>query len=157
MTIQSLERVLARHTFLADLRPDLREFIVGCAGNRRFSEGEFLFRHGEPANQFFLIRAGLVAVELSLPGQPDLVLQTVAEDQVLGWSWVVPPYVHRFDARVAKPVRAIVFDGQCLRDKFDEEPELGYEMLRRFVPVISSRLEAARMQLMDLYGDGRAD
>ncbi len=150
--IQGLEHLLAGHAFFGGLSPDHLDLLVGCASNRRYAAGEFIFRQGEEAKDFFLIRHGKVAIEVAGPEKGALTLQTVGEGDVLGWAWIVPPYVHRFDARAVELTRAVALDGVCLRGKFDEDHELGYELLRRFVGVISERLESARLQLVDLYG-----
>ena len=71
---------------------------------------------------------------------------------MVGTSWLVPPYRWRFDARAVTLTRAIGIDARCLRDKCDADHHLGYEMMKRFLPEITRRLDEARMQLMDVYG-----
>lgn len=150
--VQNLEPLLALHPFFSGLRSDHLTLLVGCASNRRYDPGELVFRQGDEARDFFLIRHGKVAIDVSAPDKGAITLQTLREGDVIGWSWIVPPYVNRFDARAVELTRAVALDGACLRGKFDEDHELAYELLRRFVGVIAERLESARIQLLDLYG-----
>lgn len=111
-----------------------------------------IFREGEEANQFFLVREGKVAIEVFVEGRGPLTIQTLSIGEILGWSWLVPPYQYRFDARAVDVVRAIALDGKCLRAKCDGDARLGYELLKRFAVVMTQRLEATRMQVLDVYG-----
>ena len=124
---------------------------MGCATNVRFALGSFLFHTGEEANQFFLIREGAVALEATAPGKPLLVVQTLGAGEILGWSWLVPPYHWMFDARALEPTRAIALDGKCLRGKCEADHDLGYDLLKRTAHILWERLEAARLQLLDAY------
>jgi CRP/FNR family cyclic AMP-dependent transcriptional regulator len=150
--IQTLEPIIREHPFFAELADKHLEFIAGCAKNVQFAEGQVIFREGDVANEFYFIREGLVAVELHVPQRGATTIQTVAEGEIVGWSWVSPPYQWHFGARAVKRTRALVFDGKCLRSKCEEDHDLGYEMLSRFVSIISARLDATRLQLLDIYG-----
>jgi CRP/FNR family cyclic AMP-dependent transcriptional regulator len=150
--IQTLESVIKEHPFFADMPEKHLEFITGCAKNVQFAEGQIIFHESDPANEFYFIREGLVAVELLIPQKGATTIQTVAEGEILGWSWVSPPYQWHFGARAVQRTRALVFDGRCLRSKCEEDHDLGYEMLNRFVNIISARLDATRLQLLDMYG-----
>lgn len=151
MTVETLEPIIAQHPFLQGLEPQYLSLIVGCASNVRFKSGQFLFREGEEANQFYMVREGKVALQISTARQP-IIIQTVDKGEVLGWSWLVPPYRWRFDARALELTRAIALDGRCLRRKSEEDHNFGYELLRRFSTIIVERLEATRLQLLDVYG-----
>ena len=151
MTVETLEPIIAQHPFLQGLEPQYLGLIVGCASNVRFNSGQFLFREGEEANQFYMVREGKVALQISTARQP-IIIQTVDKGDVLGWSWLVPPYRWRFDARALELTRAIALDGRCLRRKSEEDHNFGYELLRRFSTIIVERLEATRLQLLDVYG-----
>jgi CRP/FNR family cyclic AMP-dependent transcriptional regulator len=150
--IQTLEGIVSEHPFFKGLEERHIQLIVGCATNVRFREGEIVFHEGDPADQFYFIREGLVAVELMIPQRGFATLQTVSEGEVLGWSWLLAPYRWRFGARTLQPTRALAFDGKCLRGKCEEDHHLGYELLKRFTNVVTERLEATRLQLLDLYG-----
>lgn len=152
MRTSSLEPVLSKHPFLEGLKPRHLELIVGCASNVRFDAGKFIFRQGQEADKFYIIRQGLVSLELYSPQKGAISLQTLRDGDILGWSWLIPPYNWRFDARALELTRAIALDGKCLRGKCDDDHDLGYELLKRFSDVMAKTLEAARLQILDVYG-----
>ncbi len=150
--MESLEQTLAESPFLKGLQPHHLELITGCASNVRFEGGQYLFHEGEEAEKFFILRHGRVAIEVYTPDRGPITIQTIEEGDVLGWSWLVPPYQWRFDAKATELVRAIALDGKCLRTKCEQDHDLGYDLLKRFSHIIEQRLEATRLQLLDLYG-----
>jgi len=150
--MEGLERILREHSFFAGLAPEYLTLVSGCARNHRFDAGEYLFRESEPANEFFLIRHGKVALEIVAPGQAQIVFMTLGEGEIAGASWLVPPHRWTFDARAVELVRAIGIDAACLRGKCEADHDLGYEMMKRFLPVFVNRLHATRLQLLDVYG-----
>ena len=149
--VESLEAIIADHSFFSDLEQRYVQLLTGCAANVRFDAGTYLFREGEPADHFYLIRQGKAAIEISAPPRKPIIVQTLSGGDVLGWSWLVPPYHWRFHARAVEPVRAIALDGKCLRARCEENHDLGYELLKRFAQVMTQRLEATRFQLLDMY------
>ncbi len=150
--MKTLQAILAEHPFFRNLDPAHLELVVGCASNVRFEAGEFVFREGEAADHFYLIRQGKVAIEICPPQGEPIILQTLSEGEILGWSWLVPPYHWQFDAKAVELTRAITLDGKCLRKKCQEDHSLGYELLSRLVPIIGKSMEAAHLQLLDVYG-----
>ena len=148
----SLQPILEAHPFFKGLEPKYLELVVGCASNVRFEAEEILFHEGDHADRFFLIRQGKVALEMAPPNKAPMIIDTVEEDLVFGWSWMVPPYKWHFDAQALTLVRAIAIDGMCLRRKCEEDHELGYELFKRFFSVVTERLQHTRMQLLDVYG-----
>ena len=149
--MQTLEGILGEHPLLVGMTPEHVELLAGCARNVRFEPGQFLLREGEAADGFFLVRQGKVAVQLFGPDRGAITIQTLGEGEVLGWSWLIPPYRWHFAAQAVELTRALSLDGKCLRGKCDEDRELGYELLRRFAVVMAERLEATTLQLLDLY------
>ncbi|MCB1487766.1 MAG: cyclic nucleotide-binding domain-containing protein [Bauldia sp.] len=152
MVVEGLERIVRQHPFFAGLDESFLELVVGCAKNVRFRSGEYMFREGGPADQFYLIREGRVALEIAAPGSGAVVFQTVAEGEVVGISWLFPPYRWTFDARALEDVRAIAMDGTCLRNKCEADHALGYDVTMRLVPILMQRLQATRLQVLDVYG-----
>jgi CRP-like cAMP-binding protein len=148
MTMETLRGILAEHPFLSGLEDRHLDLLVGCASNVRFDAGQFILREGEEANQFYLIRHGKVALEVFAPGHGPIIILTLGESEVLGWSWLVPPYRWKFDARAVERTRAIVLDGKCLRTKSEQDHDLGYELLKRFAHIIEKRLAATILQLL---------
>ncbi|MCG8423472.1 MAG: cyclic nucleotide-binding domain-containing protein [Proteobacteria bacterium] len=155
MKIETLQPLLAVHPFFAGLDPEHLTIITGCAHNTRFGADQSIFAEGDPANSFYLIRSGRIALDVSIPGRGHHVVQTVEEGDVLGWSWLFPPHEWMFSARAVEPTRAVAMNGTCLREKCEADPALGYELMKRFAAVMVERLHATRIQLLDVYGDKR--
>ena len=151
--MRTIEQFLPDHPFFAGLDDDSLAIVAGCARNVSFAPGEYLFRTGQPADQFFVVRRGRVALEVHSPASGTMVVDTADAGDVVGWSWLVPPYSWLFDARAVEPTGAVSFDGACLRDKCEQDPRLGYELMKLVTQVMLSRLTAARVRLLDLYGD----
>jgi len=151
MTAQTIAAYLPEHPFFAGLDPATLELAAGCAVNVHFKPGALLFREGDPADVFYVLRHGRVAIQMRTPTE-DVLLDTAHEGDVVGWSWLVPPYRWTFDATATEDTSAIAFDGTCLRGKCEGDAVLGYALLQRVVLVMSDRLHSARVRLLDLYG-----
>ncbi len=153
--MQSLEDLIADAPTFRGLEPAHLSLIAGCAQNERFEAGERIFSEGEPADRFYLIRQGMVALEVQSPGRGALIIETLGSGEVAGWSWLFEPHIWQFDGRVVSSARVIGFDGACLRGKCEEDHELGYQLMRRFAGAVTERLQATRLQLLDVYGNAR--
>jgi CRP/FNR family transcriptional regulator, cyclic AMP receptor protein len=140
---------------LAGLAPRHLELIAGCGANARVRAGQALFGAGDPADQFFLIRQGSVALELAVPQREPVTIGTLHDGELVGWSWLFEPYRWTFDAQAVEDTSLIAFDGACLRAKCEADHELGYQLMRRFAAVLVDRLQATRIQLLDVYGGNR--
>ncbi len=154
--IRGLETLLAEHPFFKGLDPAYLSFIAGCGANVTFQAGEYIFREGDPADHFYIIRHGRVQREIFVPERGPLTIDTLTAGDILGWSWLFPPYRRFSDARALDLTRAVALDGACLRDKCDEDHHLGYELMKRLAPLSMKRLQATMLQLLDLYGHARA-
>jgi CRP/FNR family cyclic AMP-dependent transcriptional regulator len=119
--------------------------------DRVFQPGEYVVREGDPANSFYVITRGSVAIETSVPYQEPVTIETLRDGDLLGWSWLVPPYCTTFDARAVRETHALEFDATCLRRRLDSDIELGYVLLRLFAAVIVERVEGTRIRLLDAY------
>ncbi len=149
--MENLERIISQHPFFTGLDAAYLSLAVGCASNTRFKAGEYVFKEGAEANEFYLIRSGRVALEVFAPQHSPLVVETLGEGDILGWSWLLPPYVWKFHAHAVENTAAIALDGKCLRTKCEQNHDLGYELLKRFAQIIAKRLEVTRFQLLDVY------
>jgi len=150
--MRTIDQLLHEHPFFAGLDDAALTLIAGCASNMHAREGDYLYREGDPAETFYMIRHGRVAIEAHQPAGGSLVIDTVDDGEVLGWSWLVPPHRWLFDARAVASTSAVVFDGTCLRGKCDDDPRLGYALMQRVAQVMYERLQASRIRLLDLYG-----
>jgi CRP/FNR family cyclic AMP-dependent transcriptional regulator len=149
--MKTIDQYLPEHPFFHGLDAATTDLLAGCAVNATFRSGEFLIREGESADNFYVIRHGRVAIEARTPG-PGFIVDTVDDGDVVGWSWVVPPYRWAFDARVVEDTSAVSFDAACLRAKCLTHPLVGYELMIRFVQLMNQRLQSARIRLLDMYG-----
>jgi CRP-like cAMP-binding protein len=149
---QTIDELLVRHSFFEGLEPHVIELIAACGSNEKFSAADYLAREGQQADKFYLIRHGTVALELHVPGQGPLTIETLQEGDILGWSWLFAPHRWQFAAKALSLVRVTAFDGVCLREKCEEDHDLGYEFMKRFAGIMIARLQATRLQLLDLYG-----
>jgi CRP-like cAMP-binding protein len=150
--MEGLERIIKEYPFFAGMQDAFRELVCGCAKNTHFGAGQYLFHEGEPADWFYLIRHGRVAFQLTAPGRGAMTFQTVAEGELAGVSWLIPPYRWTYDAKAIEDTRAIAINALCLRQKCEADHDLGYEMMKRFMPVLIQRLQATRLQILDVYG-----
>jgi CRP-like cAMP-binding protein len=150
--VPAVDELLAEVPVLAALAPAHRTAIAGCGHERVLEAGAYAMREGQPANAFHVIRHGSVAIETYVPQRGPQTIETLHEGDLLGWSWLFPPYRVAFDARAVGETEVIEFDGACLRGKLEQDPALGYALLRLFTNVIVERLQATRIRLLDLYG-----
>jgi CRP/FNR family cyclic AMP-dependent transcriptional regulator len=152
---KELDEILAQVPFFEGMPADEIALIAGCGRNVHIDEGETIFRQGDAADVFYVLRHGTVAVGNFVPPRGELVIETLESGDLLGWSWLFPPYRSHFDARALSAVRATQFDGACLRDKCAADPALGYGLMSRFAQVLIERLQWTRLRLLDVYGNGR--
>jgi CRP/FNR family cyclic AMP-dependent transcriptional regulator len=155
--MHTIDELVAESPIFEGMTKEQLELIAGCAYNTGFKAGERIFREGDPADTFYLVRKGRVALSTHAPARGSVVIETLDPGEIVGWSWLFPPHVWHFDARAMDEVRAVAFDGACLRGKCEGDHTLGYELMRRFAGVMIDRLLHTRLRLLDLYGrDGSA-
>jgi CRP/FNR family transcriptional regulator, cyclic AMP receptor protein len=152
---RALDAVVLEAPVFAGIDGGYAAQLAGCARTAGWEQGGLLFREGDAADTFYVVRRGRVALELFIPNRGPLTVETIEAGEVVGWSWLFPPYRWHFDGRAVAPVRAIAVDGACLRGKCDDDPGLGYELMRRFSQVMLERLQATRLRLADVYGSPR--
>jgi len=151
VTVQTLQPVLSRQPFFEGIPEPQLEVLTGCASQVRFAAGEFLFHMGADADVFYLVRHGRIGLELYTSERGPITVMTAGEGDVVGWSWIVPPFKWELDARAIEPSLVLQFDAACLRKKCEADHELGYEMYKRFAPIIAKRLQATRLQVLDVH------
>ena len=151
-----LEQFVVEATAFAGMTPAQLAALAGTAENVRFRDGEYLFHEGGQADVFYLVREGDVALETFVPQRGPVVVETVHKAELVGASWLFPPYRWHLDGRAIGNVRAVVFDGAALRELSQEDHLFGYELLIRFAEPLIARLQAARVRLLDVYGHAGA-
>ena len=142
------EPAVANHPFFRGMNSEQLAELAAGARSVQFKAGEVLFREGEPADRFYLIEWGSIALEAHEPADGTMLVQTLRAGDVLGWSWLFPPFVWHFQARAIEPVSAIVLSGAHLLIAAERDREFGYELMKRVTQVVIHRLQAARKQLL---------
>lgn len=151
--MEGIEHIVREHPFFTGLDEQYCDLLAGCARNVRFDAGSYLFHEGDDADAFYLIRHGHVALQIEAPGRGALTFQTLGPGEIVGVSWLVAPYRWSYDARAVELTRAIGMDAKCLRGKCDGDHDLGYALFQRFIPIVAERLQATRLQMLDVYGE----
>lgn len=151
----TMKDLVEAHPFMTSMNEESIELVSGCARNVVFAPGDLLCAEGGEADTFYLLRRGRVSISVHVPGRGSVVIETVGAGDVVGWSWLVPPYRCTFDARSVDAVGCIAIDGACLRVKSLTNPSLGFALLSKVSMTLLERLQATRMRLLDLYGDHR--
>jgi CRP/FNR family transcriptional regulator, cyclic AMP receptor protein len=151
MASASLATYLAHHPVLGTLPKEDLALIVSFASVKEYSAQHRIFEHDKNADHFYIVQRGKVTIEVpSLGGEP-LSIQTLGPDSILGWSWLLPPYRWLFDARALTDATIVAVDGKRLREACEEDPAIGYRILKLFAALMAERLNAARMTAMRHY------
>src|ERR1043165_3865392 len=148
--MQSLEQALAKHPFLAGLEQRYLGLLASHATVKRFEAHQMIFHEGNPAREWYLICQGKVGIETALMGCTGLRIDNLGPGEVLGWSWILPPYELHYSARALASTEVIALDGKALVALFEKDHDLGYEMMKRFAQVIVRRLAATRARTVTL-------
>jgi CRP-like cAMP-binding protein len=156
MQVHTLAPFLKELPFFQGMDQQHLDRLVGCATNLRFDAGQYLFREGEKADRFFIIRQGAVDLELQASAGRTLKLEAMHTGDVIGWSWLFPPYAWAFSAEARELTRVIAMDGECVREKCKADATLGYELMTRFAQIVVDRLQHTRHRLLKLSGGADA-
>ena len=148
--IEPMTTRVALHPFLAGMNRSQLTLLTDCAMAVHFNPGQLIFNEGELANRFYLIETGKVALESSARSGGPVIIDKVGAGDLLGWSWMFPPYVWHFTARAVEPTNAIFFYGTILREYCERDHSLGYELFKRMSAVMIKRLQAAREKMLAL-------
>ncbi len=150
--MRTLVELLAEHPFLEEMSQPARQIMVGCARNTRADPGDYIARQGDAADHIYLIRHGLVRVQTRIPGHDPIVVETLGDGDILGWSCLVPPYCWRFDVRASQVTRLISLDAICLRRKCHHDHRLGYQIYQRVLPAMAHTIDGQRHTILALSG-----
>lgn len=150
--MKKIADIIKENPFFQDLSSNDIEFIASCAKNVAFKEKEIIASPGDAADEFYLIRQGQIRLSIETPPHKPFMLQTLGTNEIVGLAWLIPPYVWTISAQAIEATRAIAFDGACLREKCEQEPRLGFKLMKHLVQVLVVREDAARLHLLDIYG-----
>jgi CRP/FNR family cyclic AMP-dependent transcriptional regulator len=147
--VEALKTLIVAQPFFKGLSPENLQVLADSSQPTEFVAGQIIFRRGDPANRFYVIESGKVAVELERPDCEPLLIQTIGPGRELGWSWILPPYNEHFTATALEPTKAIFFHGTTLRKCCEENHDLGYELMKRMAEVMLHRIQAATKLLLE--------
>ena len=151
MSKQPIEDYLSSHAFFHELDDRFLKILSNSSAVLEIKKGDILFHQGECADKFYLLRNGQVSVQVPALVGPTLEIQALSKDEILGWSWLIPPYRWHFQARAVEDSELLEFDGSAILVHCEEDPKFGYELLKRFAELMSERLDAARQKMMDQW------
>jgi len=151
--MKSINEAIHRHTFFRGIKPEYLSALGEGAKEVQFNPGDVLFREREPANQFYLIEAGKIVLEAHEPGNGTMVVQTLGGGEVLGWSWLFPPFLWHLQARAIESTRTIILNGAHLLVTAEAHADFGYDLMKRVSQVVIHRLQATRKLLLDLQAE----
>lgn len=147
----TVHATIAGHPFFRNMNPRCVQLLAECASFERFGPEEDIFREGQPADRFYVIHKGRVALDTFVPRTGRTTVQTVEAGGALGWSWLYPPYQWQFSARALDPVEAVAFEAIHLREKAAENHDFGYDLLLRMGRVMLDTLQGTRRKLVEFY------
>ena len=151
MSKDTVIKYLQAHTIFSSLQPAYIEALADYAEEKAFTAGDLLFNQEEPAEHFYILIEGAIEVEVPAIAGPNLVVQSLGADDVLGWSWLIPPYKWTFEAKATADSKVLVFDGKALLQHCEKDHDFGYSLMKRFAGLMSERLHAARLKMMDSW------
>jgi CRP-like cAMP-binding protein len=144
---KTVQERVAAHPFLRGMAPNHLKILAECALPTHFDRDQVIFRAGEPANGFYLVEIGTVAIEERHADGETVTIDMVSAGEPLGWSWLFPPFLWQFDARATEPCIALCFSGIMLRQHRDDDVFLSHELFKRMSEVMVRRLQAVRSKL----------
>jgi CRP-like cAMP-binding protein len=147
---QSLEEMLSEHPFFRGLKAGHLKIVADAAMKAAFDAGQVIFRKGDPANRFYLIQRGRVALESPGTDTASAPFEIIGDGDELGWSWLFPPFYSQFTARALEPTQSIFLYATRLREQCEQDYELGYALMKRTVAVVIQRLQATRGRLVEI-------
>jgi len=150
LAIEPMRTRVALHPFLAGMNRSQVALLTDCAMAVHFEKGQIIFREGEMANRFYLIETGKVVLESSERFGNPVIIDMIGPGDLLGWSWMFPPYTWRLTARAVEPTSAIFFYGTILREYCERDCSLGYQLFKRMAPVMIKRMQAARRKMLGI-------
>lgn len=151
MNNQMIEDFLSNHPFFSAMDDNFLKFLAESASELSIKKGDVLFRQGKPADTFYLLREGRISIQVPALVGPSLEIQHLGDNQLLGWSWLIPPYRWNFMARAEEDSTLLEFDGKAILARCEEDPKFGYELFKGFASLMSERLDAARQSMMDQW------
>ncbi len=153
MQEDSLARALGEHEFFTQLSAENLEALAAIATEIEVQPHTMIFEETGHADAAYAIVDGSVALEMNVAHRAQHIVQTLHRGEMLGWGWLFPPHRWSFTALALDTTQLIRFEGDQMRNLWEEDCAFGYEMMKRFARVMTDRLAATRLQLVDFYAD----
>lgn len=148
--MELVENILAEHPFFLGLNAHYFYLLYDLATHQHFEQHHQIFECGTPADRFFLIHKGKVALQTPfIVNHGNITIQTLEAHEALGWSWLFPPYEWHFGAKALEPTDTVVFNAEALRNYARENHHFGYDLAMRVGGILLQRLQATRLQLIE--------
>jgi CRP-like cAMP-binding protein len=147
----NLDAVEARSELLSELSGAQLEFFESVSREVHFRSGDVLFEEDGVADVFYVILEGKVGLEMTSPGKPPIVIQTLGNGDLVGVSWLFPPHRWNWRARALADTATIAFDAATVRAQSELDRELAQQILGVVAGEAIRRLHSTRVQLLDLY------
>lgn len=141
---------LRHHPFVLEFERRHVEKLASLARDVRFERDQVIFREGDDCSEFYLICHGLISLELVAPGHTFRVQTLFAGDE-LGWSALLMGSGKQFQARVLERVDALAFEAGDILAACREDTAFGFAFMQHLLGIVASRLQATRVQLLDMY------
>lgn len=149
--MDAINQILIEHPFFRHLPPAVIHRLIRFASLGKFNAGQFIFTEGEDANDFFLVLKGGVSLEVNIANYGPVKIEMINRNDVIGWSWLYPPYQWHFDARAVEETEMLILNGKALRSHIEIDHELGYSLMKNIGEVMGQRLQAARRKIIEFY------
>lgn len=149
--MEQLTQTLAQMPFLKGVAASHLKILASHTQRVRFASGQIIGREGDPADRFYLLLTGRVAVEAFIAEEGNVAFQNVGPGEPLGWSWLFPPFRWHFTARALEDSEAMEWDTEYLRQQSETDPKFGYEIASRLTRVLLERLRATTKTMVDFY------
>jgi len=141
--------MIVDHPFLTGMKPEHVDILTACAVEKSFAAGEMIFLESGLADRFVFVLDGKISLEIPAHGSASIPVQVITSGEVLGWSWLFPPFRWHFDARAVEPTRVIAFTAAHLLVACERNHDFGYELMKRISQVLIRRLQASRRLLLE--------
>jgi CRP/FNR family transcriptional regulator, cyclic AMP receptor protein len=146
--IEVTAAALAAQPFLRGMPPSQLGRLAKAASDVKFPQGHRIFDDGGHAGAFWLVQCGHVSLDMQVPGEGPVIIDSIGIGELLGLSWLFPPYRWSFGAVCASPVEAFEFDAAAVREYCAADPVFGCEFSLRLIPVLATRLQCTRAKLI---------
>ena len=149
--MDSINQVLVAHPFFKDLPPAIIHRLIRFASLARLDSGQYVFTEGEDANNFYLVLKGSISLEINIPNYGPVTIENIGRGNIMGWSWLYPPFLWHFDARAKEETELIILNGKALRAHIEIDHEVGYNLMKSIGKIMGHRLQAARRKIVEFY------